>query len=88
MLAPSTQLGGLICTKPHSCMIIAFPSCMLKGLPIAVAGRAVPGMNRLPPLEHWDRGSESHWRHGRLDVCVRLFCVYVVLCVGGGLAAG
>jgi hypothetical protein len=25
---------------------------------------------------------------GSLDVCVRLFCVYVVLCVGSGLASG
>jgi hypothetical protein len=45
------------------------------------------GMNRLRPLEHWDRGFESHSRHGCL-YCVRLFCVSVVLRVGSGLATG
>jgi hypothetical protein len=39
-------------------------------------------MNRLHPLEHWDRVFESLSRH------VRLFCVCVVLCVGSGLATG
>jgi hypothetical protein len=43
-------------------------------------------MNCLRSLEHWDRGFESHSRHGCL--CVRLFCVCVVLCVGSGLATG
>jgi hypothetical protein len=43
-------------------------------------------MNRLHPLEHWGRGFESHLRHGCL--CVRLFCVCVVLCVGSGLPTG
>jgi hypothetical protein len=38
-------------------------------------------MNRLRPLEHWNRGFESH-------SCVRLFCVRGVLCVGSGLATG
>jgi hypothetical protein len=28
--------------------------------------RAVQSMNRLRSLEHWDRGFESHWRHGCL----------------------
>jgi hypothetical protein len=37
-------------------------------------------------IERWDRGFESHSRHGCLYV--RLFCVCVVLCVGGGLATG
>jgi hypothetical protein len=27
------------------------------------SGRAVYGMNCLLPLEHWDRGFESHSRH-------------------------
>jgi hypothetical protein len=43
-------------------------------------------MNCLPPLERWDRGFESHLRYG--CICVRLFCVCVVLCVGRGLATG
>jgi hypothetical protein len=43
-------------------------------------------MHSLPPLEHWDRGFESHSRHGCLYV--RLFCVCAVLCVGSGLATG
>jgi hypothetical protein len=42
--------------------------------------RAVEVMNRLPTLEHWDRGFESQSRRG--------FCVCVVLCVGSGLAMG
>jgi hypothetical protein len=37
-------------------------------------------------LGHWDRGFESHSRHGCL--CVRLFCACVVPCVGSGLATG
>jgi hypothetical protein len=28
------------------------------------SGRAVYGMKCLRPLEHWDRGFESHSRHG------------------------
>jgi hypothetical protein len=41
-------------------------------------------MNRLRPLEHWDRGFEPHSRHG----CLCLFCFCGVLCVGSGLATG
>jgi ABC-type Fe3+-siderophore transport system permease subunit len=41
-------------------------------------------MNCLLSLERRDRGFESHSRHGCL--CVRLFCICVVLCVGSGLA--
>jgi hypothetical protein len=44
-------------------------------------------MNCLRLLEHWDRGFESHSRHGCMH-CVRLFCVCVVLCAGSGLATG
>jgi hypothetical protein len=45
-------------------------------------------MNYLCSLERWDRGFESHSRHGCL-YCMRLFCVCVfVLCVGRGLAMG
>jgi hypothetical protein len=44
------------------------------------------GMNCLRSLEHWDRGFEFYSRHECL--CVRLFCVYVVLCIGIGLAMG
>jgi hypothetical protein len=36
-------------------------------------------------LKHWDRGFESHSRHGCLYY-VLLFCDCVVLCVGRGLA--
>jgi hypothetical protein len=43
-------------------------------------------MNCLRPLEHWDRGFESYSRHGYLCVC--LFCVCAVLCLGRGLATG
>jgi hypothetical protein len=51
------------------------------------SGRAVWVMNCLPSLERWDRGFETHSRHGCLH-CVHLFCVCVVLCVGRGLATG
>jgi hypothetical protein len=47
-------------------------------------GLAVWGMNRLRSLERWDRGSESHSRHG----CLCAFILFVVLCVGSGLATG
>jgi hypothetical protein len=33
-------------------------------------------MKGFRPLEQWDHGFDSHWRH----VCLRLFCGYVVLC--------
>jgi hypothetical protein len=56
-----------------------------KGKPITVAARS-KGMNCLRSLALWDRGFESHSTHGCL--CVRLFCVCVVLCVGSGLATG
>jgi hypothetical protein len=39
------------------------------------------GIKRLLSLENWDRGLESHTRHG----CLR-FCCISVLCVGSGLA--
>jgi hypothetical protein len=58
---------------------------VLIGVKIRVAdqtGREVYGMNRLPLLEHCNR--ESHSRHDRL--CVRLFCVCIVLCVVSDLA--
>jgi hypothetical protein len=42
-------------------------------------------MNCLRPLEHWNRGFESHSRH---ECLCALFCVCVVLCVGSGLATG
>jgi hypothetical protein len=38
-------------------------------------------VNRLRPLERWDREFNSRG----MDVCVRLFCVCAVLCVGRGL---
>jgi hypothetical protein len=50
------------------------------------SGRAVQDMNCLSSLERWDRGFESHSSCG--CPCMRLFCVYVVLCVGSGLATG
>jgi hypothetical protein len=40
------------------------------------SGRAVSGIRRLRPLERWDRGLESHSRHG----CLRLYCACVALC--------
>jgi hypothetical protein len=50
------------------------------------SGRAVYGMNCLCSLERLNHGFELHSRHGCL--CVRLFCVCVVLCLGSGLATG
>jgi hypothetical protein len=47
-------------------------------------GRKVYGMNLLRLLENWYHVFESHSGHGRL--CVRLFGVCVILCVGSGLA--
>jgi hypothetical protein len=48
--------------------------------------RAVKGMDCLRSLESWDRRFESHSSRGCL--CLRLFCVCVVLCIGSGLAMG
>jgi hypothetical protein len=36
-------------------------------------------------LESWDRIPLKAWVFG---VCMHLFCVYVLLCVGSGLATG
>jgi hypothetical protein len=44
------------------------------------SGRAVEGMKCLRPLEHWDRGFESHSRHECL-------CTFI-LCVGSSLETG
>jgi hypothetical protein len=41
-------------------------------------GRSVYGMNCLRQLKCWGRGFEFH---SRMDVCVCLLCVCVVLCV-------
>jgi hypothetical protein len=48
-------------------------------------GRTVQVMNRLRPLKHWDLGSNPTWS---MDVRVRLFRVYAVLCAGSSLATG
>jgi hypothetical protein len=48
------------------------------------SGRAVEGMNCLRSLEIWDRGFESHSRHG----CVFILCSCAILCAGSGLATG
>jgi hypothetical protein len=50
--------------------------------PITVAARC----KAWTVLARWNRGFESQLRYGCL--CVRLFCVCVVLCVGSGLATG
>jgi hypothetical protein len=34
------------------------------------SGREVYGMNSLRPLQRWDRGFESHWRHGCLSAFI------------------
>jgi hypothetical protein len=39
-------------------------------------------MNYRQLLENWDRGFESHLRHG----CLYAFVLFVLLCVGSGLA--
>jgi hypothetical protein len=49
------------------------------------SGRAVESMNRLLPVEHWIVGSNPT---RDIDVCVRLFYVCVIQCVGSGLATG
>jgi hypothetical protein len=47
------------------------------------SGRTVLGMNYLRSFKHWDRGFESHSKHGRLyalqsmGVCMHLFCLRV-----------
>jgi hypothetical protein len=38
------------------------------------SGRAVKGMNCLLPLKHWDRGFESHLRHGYLCAFILRLC--------------
>jgi hypothetical protein len=39
------------------------------------------GLNYLRPLERWDRGFESHLRHG----CLCAFCVLSCVCLGQGV---
>jgi hypothetical protein len=48
--------------------------------------RPTTGTNCLRSLERWERGFDSHLRHGVCIVC--LLCVRVVLSVGRGLATG
>jgi hypothetical protein len=47
-------------------------------------------MNRLRSLKHWDRGLESHLRHGCLCVLILfvLFCVQVATLRWAELRAG
>jgi hypothetical protein len=37
-------------------------------------GRAIEGMKYLRPLEPWDRGFESHSRHGCLSAFILCLC--------------
>jgi hypothetical protein len=41
------------------------------------SGRAVWGMSRLHPLDHWDRGFKSHSRHGCLFAFILCLCCSV-----------
>jgi hypothetical protein len=54
------------------------------GRPIAVAARS----KAWTVFAHSNTEIVGSNRTQDMDVCVRLFCVYVVLCVGRGLAAG
>jgi hypothetical protein len=45
------------------------------------SGRAVKGMNRHCPLEHWDCGFEFHLRHGCL--CAFIPCLCCSMCSSG-----
>jgi hypothetical protein len=40
--------------------------------------RALSGMNRRRPLECWDRGFESHSRHGCLRAFILSLCLFCV----------
>jgi hypothetical protein len=42
------------------------------------SGRAVQGMNSLLSLEHWDRGFESHSKHGYM--CAFILCLCCSVC--------
>jgi hypothetical protein len=42
--------------------------------------RAVKGMNRLRPLEHWDCGFKSHSRHECLSAFILCLCCSVCRC--------
>jgi hypothetical protein len=46
-------------------------------IPEENVSRAVWGMDRLRPLEHWDRGFESHSRHGCLSAFILCLCCLV-----------
>jgi hypothetical protein len=49
------------------------------------SSRSVWSMNCLRSLWRWDRGFESHLKTWMFGLCMRLFCVCVVLCVGRAL---
>jgi hypothetical protein len=53
-------------------------------LPITVADRS----NALSVFARWDARIVGSNPTQRMDVCVRLFCVCIVLYVGSGLATG
>jgi hypothetical protein len=74
-------LSGLI-TQKNTVLLAQFTRSFSRGTYFDLS---ISGMNCLRPLEHWDRGLNP--TRG-MDVCVRLFCVCVVLCVGSGLTTG
>jgi hypothetical protein len=65
----------ILCMMMRMLLIHMFSVCMTHSL------------NCLRSLGRWDRGFESRSRHGCL-MCMRLFCVCVVLYLGSGLETG
>jgi hypothetical protein len=68
-----TSIPNELCIKLSAeymihCTCIRFDLFEFRNISVTAADHS--GMKRLAPLEHWDRGFESHSRHG----CLRLCC--------------
>jgi hypothetical protein len=87
---PSIQLRGMVLRhKGNVLSVSTHPSCAkakntLNYIIIPLSSSADHRGRALRSLEHWDRGFESHSRHG----CLCAFILFVLSCIGSGLATG
>jgi hypothetical protein len=65
-------------SDPSSKQATHSKNCLIRSLGSRSQWRAVSGMKRLLPLKHWQRGFESHSRHGCL--CAFILCLCCPVC--------
>jgi hypothetical protein len=74
----------VVVTGCTTCLFIKQVHHFTYNMPIAVAARS----KAWKVFVHSNAGIVGSKPTQGMDVCVRLFCAYVVLCVGSGLATG